>query len=57
MWSEARIAAFPGDRDDQGLRLNDILPNGLRLLVREGLVGEAANDGHHAFLDPRPCQI
>ena len=41
MWTAARIAAFLGDRNDQGLQLDDLLPDGPRHLAREGRVGEA----------------
>ena len=57
MWSEARIAAFLGDRDVRGLRLNDLLLDGPPRLVRGGLVGEAASHGDRAFLGPRSRQI
>ena len=56
MWGAARLAAFLGDRDDQGLRLNDLLTHRPRHLVRGGLVGETAHHDHHAFLGPRSCQ-
>ena len=52
MWSATSTAAFLRDCDDRGLRLDDLLPDRPRHLVRGSLLGEIADDGHRTFLDP-----